>query len=524
MEQQTIPLEKFNMSEAEIIKKIAKKIHMPFIETDEIQINISPSQYISEEIARKNHIIPVEEIHGELFVAVADPTQFQLLEDISIRVKMSVKPMLATKQAIKSAIQKHYSDTEKTLEAVSDFSKEQEMIEIHTDEIDVDVENAPIVRIVNTIISESLNLFASDIHIEPFEKIIRVRVRVDGDLQELIELPKATLAGVVTRIKIISNLNIAESKRPQDGRVGLSFKDKKINIRISILPTVFGEKIVIRILNSSDNILDKSQIGLSKTNFDRLETIMKVSEGIILLTGPTGSGKTTTLYSILKDYNEIDKNIITLEDPVEYQVYGINQVQVNSEIGMTFASGLRSVLRQDPDVIMLGEIRDEETAQIAIRSAVTGHIVLSTLHTNDTASSIARLIDMGIPKYMVNSAVVGVVAQRLLKRICPKCKEEYLADKNEKDNLNMSGEVKLYRGRGCANCNNTGYKGRAGIHEILLMDQDVKMLISQGGSTEEIKLKAKENGMQTLEESALELVLNGTTTIQEMIKTTFAID
>ena len=524
MKQNIRPLGKLNISETDILKKIAIETNIAFIETEEIQINLVPSKYISEEIARKGYIIPVEEIHGELFVAIADPTQFQLLEDISIRVRMKVKPMLATKQAISLAIQKYYSDTEKTLEAVSDFRKEQNFIEVDTDEVDFDVENAPIVRIVNTIISEALNLSASDIHIEPFEKIIRVRIRVDGDLRELIELPQATLAGVVTRIKIISNLNIAENKRPQDGRVSLTFKDKKINIRVSILPTVFGEKIVIRILNSSANILDKSKIGFSEENLKRLETIMQVSEGLILLTGPTGSGKTTTLYSILKDYNEIDKNIVTLEDPVEYQVHGINQVQVNSKIGMTFASGLRSILRQDPDVIMLGEIRDEETAQIAIRSAVTGHIVLSTLHTNDTASSIARLVDMGIPKYMVNSAVVGIVAQRLLKCICPKCKEEYTVDKGRKESLNIPGDSKLYRGKGCNNCNNTGYKGRVGIHEILLMDQDIKTLISQNASTEEIKTEAKKNGMLTLKESALELVLNGTTTVDEMISATFGIE
>ena len=365
---------------------------------------------------------------------------------------------------------------------------------------------------------------ASDIHIEPFEKEVRVRMRIDGDLVEVMQLPRTTLSGIVTRIKIMADLNIAETKRPQDGRVKLKLGSRYVNMRISFLPTVYGEKTVIRVLNKSAGIMDKSEIGLSPYNLAQIERLMKISEGIILLTGPTGSGKTTTLYSLLKDFNTISQNIITLEDPVEYQMFGINQVQVNSQIGMTFASGLRSILRQDPDIIMLGEIRDEETAQIAIRSAVTGHIVLSTLHTNDTVSSLSRLADMGIPKYMVTSAVAGVVAQRLLKRVCPQCAEEYSASVQEQKLLGLQEAVMLKRGRGCPYCSHTGYRGRIAIHEVLVLDRQLKNMVNTNHSIDEIKDAAREKGMKTLEETARELVLAGITTSDEMVRTTFSLD
>ena len=311
------------------------------------------------------------------------------------------------------------------------------------------------------------------------------------------------------------------------GRVKLKLENRwLLNMRISLLPTVFGEKTVIRLLNSSAGILDKSELGLSPFNMAQVERLLKISEGIILLTGPTGSGKSTTLYSMLKDFNTTDRNIITLEDPVEYQMFGVNQVQVNTQVGMTFASGLRSILRQDPDIIMLGEIRDEETAEIAIRSAITGHIVLSTLHTNDTVSSVSRLVDMGIQRYMVTSAVAGIVAQRLLKRICPRCAESYTASEMERKELGITtaAPLLLRRGKGCPFCGNTGYKGRTAIHEVFVLDQEMKSMINTNRTNEEIKERACQKGMKTLADSARELVLKGTTTVEEMLKATYALE
>ena len=510
------------------LEKIAENTNITFYDLETETIEPEAAKLISESVARKHNVIPVHIVGDSLYVAMDDPLNFEAIDDVKLLSKKNVIPVLATSQAIQNAIDRNYTGTEQAEQALQDFAHDtkKEKVDTQVNTSLSDIENAPIVRIVNSIMTDALNFNASDIHIEPFEKEVRVRIRIDGDLKELMTLPQTTLSGIATRIKIMADLNIAETKRPQDGRIKMKINDKDINMRISFLPTVFGEKIVIRLLNKSSGIIDKSQIGFTPYNLAQVEKLMKISEGIILLTGPTGSGKSTTLYSLLKDFNTIDKNIITLEDPVEYQMFGINQVQVNSEIGMTFASGLRSILRQDPDIIMLGEIRDEETAQIAIRSAITGHIVLSTLHTNDTVSSLSRLADMGIPKYMVTSAIAGVVAQRLLKRVCPKCAEKYHASKQELELLGMSDadDVILTRGKGCPYCGNTGYKGRIAIHEVLVLDRQIKNMVNSGKSNDEIKDEACVEGMKTLEESARELVLNGTTTIEEMLRATYNLD
>lgn len=514
------------MEEKDFVRALARKINIPFVDLETMEINSVAIHYVSEKIAKTHRVIPVKVSGNELVVAMADASDFQAIDDIKISSGLSVKPVLAVPQAIDIAINQHYRSTEQAELALQDFNQGDDEEQVNEfDASAADIDNAPIVRIVNSILTDAVNMKASDIHIEPFEKGIRVRLRVDGDLHETMQLPKSTLSGIVTRIKIMADLNIAETKRPQDGRVKLNLDNRMINMRISLIPTVYGEKIVIRLLNKDSGVLDKSQIGLSPFNMSQVERLMKISEGIILLTGPTGSGKTTTLYALLKDFNTINRNIITLEDPVEYQMYGINQVQVNSQIGMTFASGLRSILRQDPDIIMLGEIRDEETAQIAIRSAVTGHIVLSTLHTNDTASSVTRLVDMGIPTYMVTSAVAGIVAQRLLKKICPRCAETYSASEDEKRILGLTGKtVTLRRGRGCPYCGKTGYKGRTSIHEVLVLDQEIKTMINGGCTTEQIKEQACKKGMKTLAVSARDLVLNGVTTIDQMLKATYNLD
>lgn len=509
----------------ELLQSIAQKTSIAFYDLETQEAEVAAVKLINENIAREHHVIPVRIEGDDLYVAMEDPLDFQAIDDIKIMSGKRVVPVLATSQAIQVALDRSYTGTEQAEQALQDFvQNNEEERENEFDAASADIESAPIVRIVNSILTDALNMNASDIHIEPFEKEVRVRMRIDGDLVEVMQLPRTTLSGIVTRIKIMADLNIAETKRPQDGRVKLKLGSRYVNMRISFLPTVYGEKTVIRVLNKNAGIMDKSEIGLSPYNLAQIERLMKISEGIILLTGPTGSGKTTTLYSLLKDFNTISQNIITLEDPVEYQMFGINQVQVNSQIGMTFASGLRSILRQDPDIIMLGEIRDEETAQIAIRSAVTGHIVLSTLHTNDTVSSLSRLADMGIPKYMVTSAVAGVVAQRLLKRVCPQCAEEYSASVQEQKLLGLQEAVMLKRGRGCPYCSHTGYRGRIAIHEVLVLDRQLKNMVNTNHSIDEIKDAAREKGMKTLEETARELVLAGITTSDEMVRTTFSLD
>lgn len=506
------------------LKAMAKNLNMEFVELEDVVIEPLALKFINEKLARLHNIIPLRADENEIVIAVSDPTDFGVLEDIKIISGRKAVAVLASAQEIQAKIEEYYKSTESTEQAIEDFVNEDMEAEVaETATASADVDNAPIVRIVNSILAEAIKEHASDIHIEPFEKFIRVRIRIDGDLKETMQLPRNTLSGIVTRIKIMSDLNIAETKRPQDGRVRLRAGGQTVDMRISLLPTVFGEKCVIRLLNNDAGVMDRDQLGLSPYNAEQLEKLMHISEGIVLVTGPTGSGKTTTLYSLLKDLNTPLKNIITLEDPVEVQMFGINQVQVNTKVGMTFASGLRSILRQDPDVIMLGEIRDEETAEIAIRSAVTGHIVLSTLHTNDTASSVSRLIDMGIQKYMVTSAVAGIVAQRLVKRVCPKCAVEYDASEEECQTLGVE-YAKLRRGAGCPFCSNTGYKGRIAIHEVMVMTPLIKSMINHGCTADELKAAACENGMQTLADSARELVLSGITTVSEMQRATFVLD
>ncbi len=351
-----------------------------------------------------------------------------------------------------------------------------------------------------------------------------MRYRIDGELQSYLNIAKHIHSAIVTRIKIMGKMDIAEKRVPQDGRVEAVIEGYEIDMRLSILPTVHGEKIVIRILNRNNTIMNKEQIGFTPENLEAFDKIIQSPHGIILLVGPTGSGKTTTLYAILRELNDIKKNIITVEDPVEYRLNGITHTQVNNKAGLTFSTALRSILRQDPDIVMIGEIRDAETAQIAVRASITGHLVLSTVHTNDTSSTIARLVDMGIEEYLVSSSLTGIVAQRLVKRICPSCKEEYIPTEFERNMLNVDADVVLYRGQGCNACNNTGYKGRTAIHEVLPVTEDIRSMISNRANTQEIKQEAINNGMMTLRDSAKRLVVEGVTTMEELIKMTYSID
>lgn len=455
---------------------------------------------------------------------MADPLNIFAIDDVKIITKQNVKPLIASESSILKAIDRIYGK-EQAEKAVQDFKKEfqSEASNELPSEILEEVQNAPAVRFVNSIIEQAIKNRASDIHFEPTEKDLRIRFRIDGQLTEAMRTIKSTHAPVVTRVKIMANMNIAERRLPQDGRFEFVSNEKNIDVRVSSLPTVFGEKLVLRLLDKENFVMTKEQLGFDKEDLVLFDKLIKRPYGIVLLTGPTGSGKTTTLYAMLKELNKPNVNIITVEDPVEYSIEGINQVQVNEKAGLTFATALRSILRQDPDVIMIGEIRDTETAEIAIRSAITGHLVLSTLHTNDAAGAMTRLIDMGIEPYLVSSAVVGVIAQRLARKICDNCKISYKASESEKKILGVEEkkDFTLYRGRGCPVCNKTGYRGRIPIYEILTVTSNIRELINAKASSDVIKEQAVKNGMKTLRESAKKFVLEGKTTIDEMLRLTY---
>lgn len=514
------------VSEDRIIEVLEFQLGIPHVDLNRYYIDPEIPGLISEKIARRYILIPVKKDRGKLIVAMADPLNIFAIDDIKILTGLDVVPLIATSRGVLEAIDKHY-ETENVEEALAEFGQDYQLENINgiDEEILSEVNKAPIVKLVNSIIRQAVKMKASDIHIEPFEKVIKVRFRIDGDLQEIMKPAKVIHSAVATRIKIISKMDIAEKRLPQDGRVEMDVDGREIDLRISVLPTVYGEKVVMRILDRSNFLFSKKQLGFTQQNLEAFDNIIQSPNGIILVTGPTGSGKSTTLYTVLKELNQVSKNIITVEDPVEYQMDGINQVQVNTKAGLTFAGGLRSILRQDPDIIMIGEIRDNETAQIAVRAAITGHLVLSTLHTNDTASSVTRLINMGIEPYLVSSSVVGITAQRLIKKICENCKTGHIADERERKALQAEDteEVTVYKGGGCNLCNNTGYKGRTAIHEILPITKEIRLLVDAGSSIDNIREEAKKQNFVSLRENCAQLVREGVTTIDELLRVTYSI-
>lgn len=507
-----------------ILKTLEAQLRIPYINLNDYTINPSMPKMISEAVARRYNIIPLNVSDGKVVLSMADPLDVLAIDDVSVITGLPVSVVISSKADIKKAINKYYDTSDTAKEAVKEFDAQLLDVSEDEDEEADDVANAPIVRLVNTMIAQAARMRVSDIHIEPFEKDVRVRFRVDGDLIENMTLPKKAHSALVTRVKIMSKLDIAERRIPQDGRVETIVDKMAVDLRISILPTVYGEKIVMRLLFRNAISVTKQELGFTEYNLELFDKVIRAPEGIILVTGPTGSGKSTTLYTVLRELNDIKKNIITIEDPVEYRLAGINQVQVNPKAGLTFASGLRSVLRQDPDIVMVGEIRDAETAQIATRAAITGHLVLSTLHTNDTASTISRFIDMGVESYMVSSSVVGVIAQRLVRRICPKCKVKYPLSAEEEIILKNTGITHVHKGKGCNYCSGTGYFGRIAIHEILVMDREIRRMIDRGNAIDEIKDRAIEKGMRTLNSTCMDLVREGITTVSEMLKITYSVD
>jgi type IV pilus assembly protein PilB len=515
-----ILVEKHYVTVEDILDALSVQLNIERINLEQVQISEKVLKNIPIEISQKYDLIPFDEQDGSIYVAMSDPDNLLAVDDIRLITGKNVKKFIASGNDIKSAIERSYKKISGD-QALEDLKKEYG-IDIGKEEIAVsnaEVDNAPAVRLANSILSQAIEMKASDIHIEPFEEEVLVRYRIDGALMEHMVLPQSIYDAVSTRFKIIGSMDIAEKRIPQDGRIAMEFNGKDYDFRVSSLPTVYGEKIVMRILDKNAALVERGKLGFTDYENKLISRILKMPNGILLVTGPTGSGKTTTLYSFLSEMNTPDKNIITIEDPVEYMLNRINQVQVNSKAGLTFAAGLRSMLRQDPDVIMLGEIRDEETAQIAVRASITGHFVLSTLHTNDAPSSITRLIDMGIESYLAADAVVGIIAQRLVRRLCPHCKESYTPDEGEKELLKEYGVSTLYRAKGCKECNDTGYAGRRGIHEVLMMDTDLRNAIETGKTSDEIREIAIRGGMMTLFENCKTLVLEGETTTNELVKT-----
>lgn len=514
------------VTEAQFAKALATRLKVPYVDLYITPISVEAVKRIPEAIAKKNNLIAIASNGQRLTVATNDPINFYIFEDIKVIAGMDIYPVLATKTAIKSAIEKYYS-IQNIDAAVENINKEYVVDADFTYSDDLSgerVESAPVVKLANTVIENAYRAGASDIHIEPFRTKTTIRIRIDGDLIEQMTISNVVHTSLVTRLKILGGMNIAEKRVPQDGRFSYEIDRNTLDVRVSSLPTVNGEKIVIRLLSTGDsNVRKITELGMSDYNYTLFEKIIKVPHGIVLVTGPTGSGKTTTLYSMLGEVAKPNINVITVEDPVEKNIEGINQVQVNTKAGLTFAAGLRSILRQDPDIIMIGEIRDAETAEVAIRAAITGHLVLSTLHTNDAASTIVRLVDMGVASYLVASSLIGVIAQRLVKLLCPTCRQPHVTDETEMRLLGISHPQSIYTPGGCPLCNNTGYRSRTSIHEIIALDEGIKELIVAGGTAEQIAARAKQNGTKLLRENVASMVLQGTTTIEELIRATYSI-
>ena len=507
------------ITELDIIEAVEEQTGIQQVNLNNIDFDKHAIKAISQNLCEKYGLVPFEMDVHKIKVAMADPLNIFAIDDISIATALEVEVYIAPKSDIFKFIKIIYTSEEvsKAAEALTKESLQTRLMTTNIEDLE-DVKNAPVVKMVDFLFRNSIEMRASDIHIEPFEHEIRIRYRIDGDLRLVNTLGIESLAPLVARIKIVAGLNIAEKRVPQDGRIMMRIGEYDVDLRVSILPVVSGEKIVIRILNRSSYQFGRERLGLSGENIEKLDRILSNPHGIILVTGPTGSGKSTTLYTILEDLNTDKVNIVTVEDPVEYTLNGVNQVNVNTKAGLTFASGLRSILRQDPDIVMIGEIRDEETAKIATRAAITGHLVLSTLHTNDAPTTINRLVDMGVESYLVASSITGVIAQRLVKKICPHCKEAYEASVHEKNFLceDPLKPLTLYKGVGCGHCQQTGYIGRTGIYEIMEITKAHREAIAQNKDATVLREISLQHHMKLLADECKILVMDGITTLEEL--------
>ncbi len=524
------------VSETDLTNTLGKQLGVASVDLSHFEIDANVLKIIPEDIARKYKVIPLHRMGYTITLAMANPTNVMAIDDIKFRTGYNIEPVVAAETSIMKSIDAYYGTNAAEMSDISDALDENmdltefEVIEEEDDvseqELLSQVEDEPVVKLVQQLIAKAVIDRASDIHIEPYEKTVRVRFRIDGTLQTVLEPPKKLQNAIISRIKILSKLDIAERRLPQDGRSKFKVsKNKVVDLRVSTLPTVFGEKVVMRILDKENLRLDLTKLGFEKDDEEKFKKAIASPYGMVLVTGPTGSGKTTTLYSALSSLNQVDVNIMTAEDPVEFNLKGINQVNVHSEIGLTFAASLRSFLRQDPDIILVGEIRDFETAEIAIKAALTGHLVLSTLHTNDAPSTINRMINMGVEPFLIASSTVLVLAQRLMRTLCSSCKEEYRPSDAELVSLGITREeaasTKFYQKRGCPTCNNSGYKGRVAIYEVMPMSENLRRVVLERGSVLDIKEVARREGLRTLRESAILKFKQGMTSYEEIIRTTF---
>ena len=528
-----ILIEKGLVTQQDVVMILSNELNIPPINLARYKIDFAVIDLIPERIAKQYLLIPISKIGNHLTVAMSDPFNIFAIDDMKTLTNYHIDPVIATESDIVDAINTYYKkDTLDVAALVEKAHATEDLTVVGEEKIDIGIlaeesTKAPVIKMVDLIIAEALKKRSSDIHVEPLEDALRIRYRVDGNLQEAFTLPKKNQNAVIARLKIMSKLDITESRIPQDGRFRIRLDEKEIDFRVSILPTTFGGKIVLRALDKSNLSIGLERLGFLPRPLAVFRDAISRPFGMILITGPTGSGKSTTLYSIITQLNTIERNIITVEDPVEYQVEGITQIQAKPEIGLTFASGLRSLLRQSPDIIMVGEIRDSETADIAIKASLTGELVLSTLHTNDAAGAVTRLIDMGVEPFLVASSVVMIGAQRLCRKLCQACREEYERPQSVLDRIGIDyakakreGKAKFMRGRGCNKCNNTGYYGRIAILEAFLIDDKIREMIVNRGTTDEIKTYAIKNGMMTLRDNAVELFTSGMTTLEEVLRVT----
>lgn len=525
-----------------VLQCLADYFNLPFVDLDTYLIDEKVLKLIPEEVARRHLLIPLFKIGDTLTVAMSNPLNLLALDEVRNKVKTDVEIAISTEKKIKKAIDQHYGVTPSMVETtIQQFLKGnagspgpespdyRKSYELDMKEVPAGpMEEAPVARMLDLVMIQAIRDRASDIHFEPDEKSLRVRFRIDGFLYETFTLPKQVHPSINSRIKILAEMDIAETRLPQDGNFNIKLENRSFEIRVSTFPTIYGENAVLRILDQTSPLLRLEELGFSSEMFNQFKQLILRPHGIIFVTGPTGSGKTTTLYAILNMINSKDKNIITIEDPVEYRLPLIRQTQVNPKAGITFATGLRSILRQDPDVIMIGEVRDLETSEIAHQAALTGHLVLSTLHTNDAPEAITRLLDIGVEPYLISSSVIGVLGQRLVRKICPDCKTSYLLNPKDLNDLDeeakkLKGPLTLYRGKGCKNCKQSGYRGRTGIFELLIVNERIKQLISERASTQTIREVAKKTfGMVTLRVDGLRKVLEGITSLEEVNRVAYA--
>jgi type IV pilus assembly protein PilB len=521
------------LKEEDLLHFLSKQFGFPAVDLTKVEIKPDLLKLVPPEVVQKHNVLPVSRAGSTLVIATSDPTNYLVIDDIKFLTGYNIDVVVAEETALKDSINRYYDQSATLMDVMSDLQDlELEVVdteeEVNIEELEKSTSDAPVVKLVNVILTEAIAKEASDIHIEPYEKQFRVRYRIDGVLHEIMNPPIRLKNAIISRLKIMSSLDIAERRLPQDGRIKLKTGNKEMDFRVSVLPTLFGEKLVLRLLDKSALQLDMTKLGFEQQALNDFQDAIHQPYGMVLVTGPTGSGKTTSLYSALSELNKVTENISTAEDPVEYNLPGINQVQMHEEIGLNFAAALRAFLRQDPDIIMVGEIRDFETAEIAIKAALTGHLVLSTLHTNDAPSTIHRMLNMGVEPFLVTSSVNLILAQRLVRKICSECKERHELNPHALVEMGMTLEeaesTESYHGVGCDRCNDTGYKGRIALYEVLPLREELKELILEGGSAGELKRASAQAGMKSLRRSGLTKIREGVTTAEEVLRVTAADD